>query len=100
LASADPDGDDVENLVEFALRMNPMIADPAGLPQAGTSGGSLTMTYLQNPTAAGITWQAQMSTDLVQWNNVASESIGNDLYRAGAGIPNAGEVYLRLKVSR
>jgi hypothetical protein len=75
---ADPDGDRAQNLLEFALGMNPNAADagPFGLHQPGLPKGSIQVVsgtnYLvltvQRPIGrTGITYGAEVSGDLATW---------------------------------
>ena len=49
------------------------------------STSTLTLTYHQNPSATGVTLQAQTSTDLQTWTNVSSTNEGTD--------PNSGDTH-------
>lgn len=69
---ADPDGDGIANLMEFALNLDPRQTKTLGLPMVGQiaiQGSSyLTLTYTQLKTATGITYLPQVSGDLGTWN--------------------------------
>ncbi len=74
--SADPDGDGISNLLEYALNLDPKAANVAGLPTLTLSiiSGAqyLTLTYTQAKAAADITYLPQVSGDLATWNGGAS----------------------------
>ncbi|MFN0126349.1 MAG: hypothetical protein ACKV19_06660 [Verrucomicrobiales bacterium] len=125
--ASDEDNDGVVYLIEAALNMDPAVADPKKLPQAGTVdvvgtlyptlaytrflGGSVSgSTYIAN----GYRYEVEGSVDLVTWTNmttfVSSEPISNSqtetaVYRPdtsyfNAALASGGKVFLRLKISR
>ncbi len=69
---ADPDGDGIANLLEYALNLEPKKATVAGLPAAGLiivgKRPYLTLTYTKVIAATGITYSPQVSGDLSTWN--------------------------------
>ena len=78
--TADFDHDGVQNLAEFAYNMNPRVADAhwvapsgsTGLPAARYSPGAsgvLEVEFMRRkgPTAAGLTYTVQFSSDLISW---------------------------------
>ena len=71
--NADPDGDGIPNLVEYALNLNPEQANVVGLPIIGqtTISGQqyLTLTYTQVIAATDITYVPQVSGDLITWTS-------------------------------
>jgi hypothetical protein len=71
--TADPDGDGIPNLTEYAFNMNPKTADVSGLPVMGTSnvGGSdyLTISYKQVLFNTDITCTVQVSSNLTTWSS-------------------------------
>ncbi|HXJ58570.1 MAG TPA: alkaline phosphatase family protein [Verrucomicrobiae bacterium] len=83
---ADPDGDGVNNLTEFAYNLNPLVADAAqmtlsgtnGLPAArylpGVPGGTLEVIWVRRKasTVAGLTYTLQFGGDLVTWSSPQS----------------------------
>ena len=70
---ADPDGDGITNLMEYALNLDPRTAGTQGMPIIGSTvvGGSqyLTLSYRQVIGAADILYVPQVSGDLVNWNS-------------------------------
>ena len=71
--TADPDGDGLPNLAEFAFNTNPKTADSSGLPVMGTVnvGGSdyLTISYEQVLFNTDITCTVQVSDNLTTWSS-------------------------------
>jgi hypothetical protein len=73
---ADPDGDGLNNLIEFSQHLNPLVADAkfltpggnAGLPVFANSGG-WRFDFVRRTAASGpgVTYVAESSTDLLNW---------------------------------
>lgn len=76
---ADPDGDGISNLMEYALGLVPNTPSTIGLPSAAaafnpaTGKNHLTLTMTLNATAAGILLTPQVSSNLTNWNSGASQ---------------------------
>lgn len=79
---ADPDGDGMSNLMEFALggdmlkpdRLNGQAGEKALITHGMEEGRVLAMTFTPNPDAAGVVaYTAQFSNDLEHWEDVAVE---------------------------
>jgi len=117
--SADPDGDGVANFVEFALGMNPTVADalPFAAHQAGLPIGQIQQVggvryfalIAQWPIGPiGITLAAEVSQDLINWNSglIISAPINNGdgtqtaTFRDYKPMSEAGQRFIRLKVIR
>ena len=85
---ADPDGDGVNNLLEYALRLNPRGSDASSLPFSGTlpiSGGLgpyVTITYRRLIGATDLQYIVQESTSLAtsSWTtaSVTEDLLGGD----------------------
>lgn len=62
---ADPDGDGIVNLLEYALNLDPNVADVAGLPapQIDTDCGCLTLTYTKVLGATDLTYAPEAAND-------------------------------------
>ena len=70
---ADPNGDGIVNLLEYALNLDPLTANRAGLPVAApaTLNGTtnLTLTYTRVKAATDLAYVVEVSADLVTWNS-------------------------------
>ncbi len=75
-STADPDGDSIGNLLEFALGLNPLSADPISLApqlQSVTDAGSTwpAITFRRRTAfPAGVNYIIEESTDLTDWQTV------------------------------
>lgn len=113
---ADPDRDGVVNLMEFALKLNPALADSGGLPAAevrkveGTD--YLTLTFKRLPPASGITYTVLTASDpagpwaadAVQVGTPAANSDGTETVTFRHAVPvnaqaGAGRRFMRVQVS-
>ena len=113
---ADPDGDGIPNLVEYALNLNPEQANTQGLPVVGrtTAGGQqyLTLTYTAVIAATDITYVAQVCGDLASWasgtgytalvsaTNNADGMTQTVVMQDLTPVSSANARYMRLKVTR
>lgn len=97
--TADPDGDGVVNLIEYALMMNPQARGTSGLPIFGTTSEGLTLTYQR--ARADIDYVVESSVDLVNWSSdgVAQGSAGLGQVIAVAPFGSPSPVVLRLRVN-
>lgn len=98
---ADPDGDSLTNLVEYALALNPRAANV--LPPIVTQTNNyLTLSVVKNPNAIDLLWGGEVSGDLVTWQNAFSLTNTNNLFSARDHQPLGSEDrrFIRLKVTR
>jgi hypothetical protein len=69
--SADPDGDGIENLIEYALGLDPTTSSREGLPKPGVEqiGGEryLTLSFSSPDNLAGVTYVVRVAGDLSDW---------------------------------
>jgi len=70
-AAADPDGDGVPNLLEFAVGGNPLVADAtnAAVKNLVPATGQFAFEFQERSTLGNVTRQFQSSGDLLGWTN-------------------------------
>jgi lysophospholipase L1-like esterase len=84
--NGDPDHDGIKNLMEYALNGDPHVNNISILPTqniqniSGTS--YLTLTYRHHITSTDITYNVQVSGDLITWTTLAPNT-----YEVGSPIP-------------
>jgi expansin len=109
--SADPDGDGIPNLLEYAMGLDPKVANPSPLKlQFGQVGGLSVpeLNYTMNVLATDVTFTVEESTDLVSWGtaNIAelSRAVSNGVATVSAQLhPTQSlptQLYVRLSVSQ
>jgi len=106
----DPDGDGLQNLMEYALGGNPSLAggDPVPATTASTVEGLdyLTMTIPRNPDTEGITWIVEVCSELGGWVGgpphtvVVSDTATELVVRDATPMGNAPRRFIRLRISQ
>lgn len=103
LTSGDPDGDDVDYLLEYALGMDPLTADAELLPKATMENGVLSFRYPKDRAKTDIRYQMEKSDDLESWFPLADEllELNGQIETRRAQLPS-GEPrnFMRLRVVR
>lgn len=99
--TADPDGDHLANLLEYALALHPKQVSISPVT-TGQSGGYLTIASSKNTATTDISWTAEVTADLTTWQsllptlNTASNFAANDIVRSD----EAAQRFIRLKITR
>lgn len=106
--SADWDADGIENLVEYALALDPKAADPGGLPEPSIDGNFLTFSYVPNSAALDLSYVVEAATNFTLWDaaDVEAVTVANPLppnrvtvrYRHPLSV--ADRAFLRLSITR
>lgn len=105
---ADPDGDGILNLVEYALNLEPKTADRSALPAPVLQDGYLTLSYAPNPLALDIAYSVEASTDFALWSTADVEAVNVPgpqpptlrTFRYKFPLSAADKAFLRLKIVR
>ena len=83
----DYDGDGLANLMEYALQLDPTLANANAVPVVvlkdynGTR--YLSLTFTRSSVATDLTYSVQASSDLIGWSNLALSSAGNAMSGPG-----------------
>ena len=99
-ANADPDGDGVPNLLEFAVGGNPLTPDPTNATVQGlrSTTGQFVFQFKERNPLGDVTRQFQSSGDLLNWTNAAPILV-NPLQNLGTTIIYQAQFPLRPAVS-
>ena len=95
--TADPDGDGVQNTMEYALNLDPVDTNDAGnMPTAVISGSMLDFTFYRTRDNAYATYTVQSSPNLITWTDIdVNPGIVGALVTVSRSVP----VFMRLKVT-
>jgi hypothetical protein len=99
---ADPDGDGVCNLMEYAFNLSPEVADQPALPQFhlqsqivnSQPGTYLTIQFLRQLGTSNLTYVVQGSADLITWSNLCTAA-GTNLPTGPGFVSETGTGYQR-----
>lgn len=73
---ADPDGDGMSNLLEYAFGGDPLFADAAAQPTARVDGtGDLVFTFNRDASKSDLIYVVETSTDMNIWRRIPSEIV-------------------------
>ena len=99
--SADPDGDQLPNLIEYALGFSPKSSNtlPATMENLG---GYLAISIPKNSAATDITWNAETTGDLKSWIPATIVTNNSTTFEARDTVPKAAASsrFIRLKITR
>lgn len=71
---ADPDGDGMVNLLEYALGTDPLVADSGDLFSAAVVGGHAQVSFNRNASATDLTYVLETAPDLATWTPVITHT--------------------------
>jgi len=104
-ADGDPDHDGMNNLLEYSMNTDPVVANKSPVTYSFETVGSekyLCITYPKNPTATNITYSAETSSDLIHWASDAVKIPINTIsekVRDIVPISISPQRFIRLKVT-
>jgi PKD repeat protein len=106
---ADPDGDGLVNLLEYAFGLEPKLANTAAGSKCSQQEGYLCLTYRQSKSATDVTYTVEACSDLKlrDWSSAGPVELSREdkgeywevTVRDVVPISNAPQRFLRLKVS-
>lgn len=97
--TADPDNDNIKNLIEYALDLDPRLSSTGQLPQAVLTGGNLVITFTQPAHVTGVTYGAEWSTSMADgtWSPITDTGSGGT-HTFSVPIESNTKIFSRLKV--
>ena len=109
---ADPDNDGIQNALEYAMGLDPLVYDTEGLPFGGVTAGYLTLSFRMDKEAlaAGVLYEVVACTDLLlqDWTtfNVSerlpradSNTWWQAVFQHDVPVTNAPQRFMRLQVT-
>jgi len=100
-ANADPDGDQLPNLIEYAMNLDPK--NPGIAPvTSGIESNYLSISATKNTAATDITWSAEVSADLANWSPavILTNTTNTFTARDSVATSTAEKRMLRLRITR
>ena len=89
---ADPDHDDIPNLIEYAFAMDPKISSRQDLPSGGlttiNSGNYPTLTFTRPTSATDLNYTVLVSSDAEEWQSACTCSGADVVMKSGAVLVN------------
>jgi hypothetical protein len=85
--SADPDGDGIDNLLEYGTASDPNVAAQSGTVPDIIDNGNIQLTFHRNASATDLTYVIKYSDSLANWNDLMTYSA------ATSWLPNVAGVF-------
>ncbi len=100
-ANADPDADQLQNLIEYAMNLDPK-AFSASTAVVDQTSGYLTLTVAKNISATDINWSAEVTDNLTNWTPAVIITNSDSSFQARDNIlaSTAPKRMIRLKITR
>jgi hypothetical protein len=97
---ADPDGDGLRNLLEYAYGTNPQNATSTAKPEGAIGpADKLYITMNKGTAARDLLWSAEVSTDLVHWSaQGVSVALDDAITFSALYTGNAPAAFMRLRL--
>ena len=106
---ADPDGDGIPNLAEYAMGLDPNVGEPLARPAPAVLSGCLSLTYRQSKGGTGVSFIVEGTDDLltgtwsttgiVEWLREDMGTYWSVTDRDAVAMSNAVRRFLRLSVT-
>ena len=102
--SGDPDGDGLDNLAEFVMNLNPLVADAGKGTGAGREGEVFILDFRRRTTATGVSVIPKWSDDLVDWFPMSVPVEQSEIdsvtkwYRSAQAIEGRDQMFGRLEI--
>ena len=96
--SQDLNGDGISLLFSYALDLDPAVDNSGNMPQVTLEGGEAKISYYAD--ADRIFYQAQTSTDLVNWTTAGVSVTGPATLKEAAISTTGDQGFLRLRIEQ
>jgi autotransporter-associated beta strand protein len=105
--NADPDGDNLDNLLEYSLFSSPTDSHSRPAISVAVDGTAISLTYRRSKVAAEVSFIPEWSTNLVDWFTTGmtdlptgAEDANTTEYRASIAKDGAAGKFIRVRVNR
>ena len=99
--NADPDSDQLVNLIEYALNLAPKSPEISPVTKLA-SGVYLALSAAKNPAASDLVWGAEVSSDLITWQSalITDQTLNFFEARDSVMMSASARRFIRLKITR
>jgi hypothetical protein len=99
--TADPDGDQLANLLEYALGLAPKSPDVSPVATIDLN-GYLALFVTKNPAASDVSWSAQVANELSIWQPAVTteDTVNTFTARDNVLMDSTDKRFIRLKITR